>query len=289
MVREGYLSVNDFLKLDQAIADASARLQDVSESPRLDAELLLARALDVPRSYLFAHHDEEMDDGSRTRFQRSVASRVEGLPMAYITGYKEFWSMELLVSPSTLVPRPETELLVDLTLRQMPRDSTQHVLDLGTGSGAVAVALARERPLSQIVATDVSKDALRVARENARRLNLANIEFVLGDWVSPVANGQFDLVVSNPPYIAEGDPHMPRLKHEPRLALVSGKDGLDAIRKISATAASVVSPGGSILIEHGATQAAKVAEILSKDAWISVSSANDLAGRPRVTSAQSGE
>jgi len=288
MVREGYLSVNDFLKLDQAIADASERLRDVSESPRLDAELLLARALDVPRSYLFAHHDEEMDDGARMRFQKSIASRIEGLPMAYIIGHKEFWSMELLVSPSTLVPRPETELLVDLTLRQMPGDSTQRVLDLGTGSGTVAIALARERPLSQIVATDVSEDALRVARENARRLNLANIEFVLGDWISPVANRQFDLVVSNPPYIAEGDPHLSRLKHEPQLALVSGMDGLDAIRKISASAASVVGPGGSILIEHGATQAAKVAKILSIDAWVNISSANDLAGIPRVTSAQCG-
>ncbi len=170
MVREGILSLNEFLKIGSAIADASKRLQNVSESPRLDAELLLARALDVPRSYLFAHAEEEIDDSAKLRFQTSIERRVDGLPMAYITGEKEFWSMDLLVSPATLVPRPETELLVDLALRQMPRESTQRVLDLGTGSGTVALALARERPLSKIVATDISADAVVVARENARRM-----------------------------------------------------------------------------------------------------------------------
>ena len=210
MVREGILSLKDFLKIGSALADASKRLQNVSESPRLDAELLLARALDVPRSYLFAHAEEEMDDNARLRFQTSIEHRIDGLPMAYITGEKEFWSMDLLVSPATLVPRPETELLVDLALRQMPRESTQRVLDLGTGSGTVALALARERPLSKIIATDISEDAVLVARENARRLNLANIEFVIGDWVTPVAARRFDIVVSNPPYVSDDDPHLPQ-------------------------------------------------------------------------------
>lgn len=285
MVREGILSLNDFLKIGSALADACERLQNVSESPRLDAELLLARALDVARSYLFAHADEGMDDGAKLRFQASIESRVDGLPMAYITGEKEFWSMDLLVSPATLVPRPETELLVDLALRQMPRASTQRVLDLGTGSGTIAMALARERPLSNIVATDISADAVLVARENARRLKLPNIEFVIGDWVAPVAARRFDIVVSNPPYVAADDPHLRRLQFEPQLALLAGHDGLDAIRQISTTAANIMALGGPILIEHGATQAAQVAEILANDGWQKISNATDLAGLPRVTTA----
>jgi release factor glutamine methyltransferase len=289
MVREGILSLKDFLKIGSALAGASKRLKNVSESPRLDAEMLLARALDVPRSYLFAHAEEEMDDNARLRFQTSIERRIDGLPMAYITGEKEFWSMDLLVSPATLVPRPETELLVDLALRQMPRESTQRVLDLGTGSGTVALALARERPLSKIVATDISEDAVLVARENARRLNLANIEFVIGDWVTPVAARRFDIVVSNPPYVSDDDPHLPQLRFEPQLALLAGHDGLDAIRRISATTAIIVESGGPIMIEHGATQAEQVADVLSNDGWRSISNTKDLAGLPRVTTAYAPE
>jgi release factor glutamine methyltransferase len=289
MVREGILSLNDFLKIDTAITDAGSRLQNVSESPRLDAELLLARALDVPRSYLFAHAEEEMDDSAKLRFQTSIERRLDGLPMAYITGEKEFWSMDLLVSPATLVPRPETELLVDLALRQMPRGSTQQVLDLGTGSGTVALALAKERPLSKIVATDISEDAVRVAKENARRLNLPNIEFVIGDWVAPVAARRFDIVVSNPPYVADDDPHLPQLRFEPQLALLAGSDGLDAIRRISTTAATIVESGGPIMIEHGATQAGQVADVLNNDGWHNISNTQDMAGLPRVTTAYAPE
>ncbi len=277
--------MNEIVKIETALADAVERLTPVSDSPRLDAELLLARALDVPRSYLFAHPEDELDAAAIRRFWTSIENRTAGTPLAYITGEKEFWSMNLMVTRDTLVPRPETEILVDQVLLRIPRSEAMKVLDLGTGSGAIALAIAKERPVCDITATDFSAAALAIARENARQHGLPNIEFLLGDWLEPVAGQLFDIVATNPPYVPSADPDLERLKHEPLVALASGADGLDAIRRIAVDATSVIKRGGSLLIEHGDEQNAAVAEILQKAGWKDIGVTNDLAGIPRVTTA----
>lgn len=275
--------MNEFLEITTALADGAEQLRGISDSPRLDSELLLARALDVPRSYLFAHPDEILDPAAVERFCLSLERRSDGLPIAYIRGEKEFWSMTLIVTPDTLVPRPETELLVDQTLQRISKDGKLAILDLGTGCGAIALAIAKERPHCDITATDVSDAALAVARENANRLALVNIEFLCGDWTAPVAGRTFDIIASNPPYVPGADPDLERLMHEPQIALLSGEDGLDAIRRISVEAKSVLRIGGTLLIEHGDKQAGAIARILSADGWSEISHVNDLAGKPRVT------
>jgi release factor glutamine methyltransferase len=277
--------LNEFVKIEVALLDAVERLTAVSDSPRLDAELLLARALDVPRSYLFAHPEDELDAAASKRFAAVIENRAAGAPLAYITGEKEFWSMNLMVTRDTLVPRPETEILVEQALQRISRDEVARILDAGTGSGAIALAIAKERPLCEVVATDFSAAALAIAKENARQHSLPNIEFLLGDWLEPVAGQLFDVIATNPPYVPSADPDLERLKHEPRSALVSGADGLDAIRRIAVDAMSVIKPGGSLLIEHGDEQHAVVAEILADAGWTEIGVTQDLAGIPRVTNA----
>jgi len=245
-----------------------------------------AKALDVPRSYLFAHADEEMDPAAAKRFQSAVTRRADGTPLAYITGEKEFWSMTLMVSPATLVPRPETEILVEQALMRIPGTAQFRVLDLGTGSGAIALAIAKERPLCDVVATDSSADALGVARLNARENAIPNVEFIQGSWIEPVQQQSFDIIVSNPPYVASNDEAIENLRHEPLNALASGEDGLDAIRTIAAEAGAILRRGGSLLIEHGATQHDAVAEILLANGWTEIVLVKDLGGLPRVTMAK---
>lgn len=277
--------MNEFRRIDAALADATNKLNCVSDSPRLDAELLLARSLDVARSYLFAHPEDEMDAAATKRFASAIDKRTNGVPLAYITGEKEFWSMLLAVTPATLIPRPETELTVELGLALVPRREGCRILDLGTGSGAIALAIARERPLCDIVATDISQAALTTANENARRHNLANIEFIQGNWFEPLAGRKFDLIISNPPYVPAADPNLHRLRHEPLSALAAGDDGLDAIRNIAAVAAQYLVAGGSLLLEHGDQQHHLVADLLHDSGWSDICLTKDLAGKPRVTSA----
>lgn len=286
MVREGCNALNGYLRIDAAITGATQTLREASESPRLDAELLLARALDVPRSYLYAHAEEEMDPAAASRYASSIERRADGVPLAYITGEKEFWSMALMVSPATLVPRPETELLVSQALAKIAQDSSMRVVDLGTGCGAIALAIAKERPGCDVVATDISEEALAVARLNARQHAVPNVEFLQGSWTQPVRDQSFDIVVSNPPYVADDDSHLRRLRHEPRAALASGKDGLDAIRIIVSESVAILKPGGTLLIEHGATQHAAIHELLDMNGWTGIVLAKDLSGLPRVTMAQ---
>ena len=285
MLREGVCSLNEFPRIYEALAAAAERLRSASESPRLDAELLLARALDVPRSYLFAHPEDCLDAGAVKRFSAIIDRRADGLPLAYITGEKEFWSMTLHVSPDTLVPRPETETLVDRALLLLPRRAELSVLDLGTGSGAIALAIARERPLCRIVATDISTGAIAVAQENARRHGLPNIEFRTGDWTEPVKDQRFDMIASNPPYIASGDSHLDKLGYEPRSALEAGADGMRDIRKIAMSAGQVLVKDGTLLLEHGAGQSHLVRAELEKYGWSEIEAINDMAGLPRVTTA----
>jgi len=276
------------MRLDAAIADATERLSRVSESPRLDAEILLCRTIDMPRSYLFAHPEDELDELAIERFEALLTRRNGGEPMAYIMGTREFWSHELLVSPATLVPRPETELLVDLALREIPRKAEWQILDLGTGSGAIAIAIAGERKMCQVTAVDISEDAIAVARENIRALAPGNVELELGSWTEPVRDRRFNVIVSNPPYVRDNDDALLKLQHEPKGALAAGEDGLDAICVLTADCGAILEDDGVLLIEHGAEQPAAVAELLESHGWTDIRCHNDLAGLPRVTVARRG-
>jgi len=276
------------VRLDAAIADATKRLSQVSESARLDAEILLCQTIDMPRSYLFAHPEDELDELTEQRFANILERRIGGEPMAYITGVREFWSHELLVSPATLVPRPETELLVDLALREIPRKAEWQVLDLGTGSGAIAIAIAGERRMCQVTAVDISEDALAIARENVRALTLGNVALVHGSWTDPVQGRVFNVVVSNPPYVRSDDEALLRLQHEPQSALAAGEDGLDAIRILASDCGAILADNGMLLIEHGAEQPVAVADLLEDHGWTHICCHNDLAGLPRVTVARRG-
>jgi release factor glutamine methyltransferase len=276
------------MRLDAAIADAARRLSSITESARLDAEILLCQTIDTPRSYLFAHPEDELDDLSQNRFEVLVERRLQGEPMSYITGTREFWSHELLVSPATLVPRPETELLVELALREIPRTAEWQILDLGTGSGAIAICVAAERSLCTITATDVSADALGIARENVRQADLANVTCLLGDWTVPVENQQFNIILSNPPYVRDDDEALLTLRHEPLSALASGKDGLNDLRVLATDCGAILAPDGWLMMEHGADQKGDVADLLRAADWIDITCHNDLAGLPRVTVARRG-
>jgi len=274
------------LRLDAAITDAVERLAPSSDSARLDAEILLCQTIDMPRSYIFAHPEDELDDLTRNRFEALLQRRIDGEPMSYITGTKEFWSHELLVSPATLVPRPETELLVELALREIPRKAEWQILDLGTGSGAIAISIAAERLLCTVTATDVSPDALAIAAGNVRQAELANVICVPGAWTEPVAGQQFNVIVSNPPYVREDDEALQDLRHEPLSALASGADGLDDIRILATDCGGILAADGWLMMEHGADQQADVANILKAAGWVDITCHNDLAGKPRVTVAR---
>jgi release factor glutamine methyltransferase len=274
------------MRLDAAIADAVKRLTASSDSARLDAEILLCQTIDMPRSYLFAHPEDELDDLTRERFESLLARRFDGEPMSYITGVREFWSRELLVSPATLVPRPETELLVELALREVPREAEWRILDLGTGSGAIAISIAAERRLCEITATDASDEALAIAAENVRQADLGNVSCITGNWTEPVAAQRFDLIVSNPPYVRNDDEVLQNLRYEPLSALASGDDGLDDIRILARDCVAILADSGWLMLEHGADQQEDVASILEAEGWVDVACHNDLAGKPRVTVAR---
>lgn len=282
------MSVEDRYRIDALLGDAVERLAPVSDSARLDAEILLSRCIDMPRSYLFAHPEDVLDDAAFARFDTLVKRRLGGEPMAYIMGNKEFWSHELLVNAATLVPRPETELLVELALREIPRKANWQILDLGTGSGAIAIALAGERLLCEITATDLSQDALGIARENARQLSMGNISFAQGSWCEPVSNRKFQVIVSNPPYVRADDDALNRLRYEPLAALAAGDDGLDAIRVLAADCIDIIEDDGVLLIEHGAEQADAVAALLATHGWTEITNYKDFSGHPRVTAARRG-
>ena len=275
------------------LADGTRRLEkellarDSGATPALDAEVLLAYALGVSRTRLRSHPEEIPVADAVARVMALIERRAAGEPVAYIIGRKGFWSFELNVSPAVLVPRPETELLVERTLALHPGTEAD-VADLGTGSGAIALALASARPQWRVVATDLSTEALAVARANAAALGLTRVEMVQGDWLTCLHGRAFHLLVSNPPYVAADDPalHQPELMREPRLALVAADDGLAALLAIIRAAPGHLEPGGWLLLEHGATQAAAVAGALVARGFAQVRSHRDLAGRERMTEGQ---
>jgi len=255
---------------------------------RREAELLLQHALRVDRAWLFAHAGDEVDEVLAGQFRCYVSRRAEGEPIAYITGRREFFSLDLVVTPDVLIPRAETELLVELALERIPRDTEPRIADLGTGSGAIALALAHERPRARVLATDASDAALAVARGNAQRLALANVEFALGEWCAALGEREFDLIASNPPYIARGDAHLEQgdLRFEPALALSSGSDGLDAIRTITRDARRHLARGGWLLFEHGHDQGAAVRDIFTAHGYIDAATWRDMEARDRVSGAR---
>ncbi len=273
------------MTLGTAIRDAARLLSAHTEAARLEAEILLAEILQRPRSYLFAWPERVLSPAEDAAYAALLVRRIAGEPVAYLTGTREFWSLALEVSPAVLIPRPETELLVELALEYCRPDVPARIADLGTGSGAIAVALAHAAPSWQIVATDRSAAALAIAEGNAQRLGLGNIRFRSGDWCAALPAGEFDLIVSNPPYLAADDPHLQRdgLPFEPQSALVAGADGLDDLRRICADARTHLTRGGWLLLEHGYTQAPAVQAMLTAGGYIEVASRRDWAGQPRAT------
>jgi release factor glutamine methyltransferase len=253
---------------------------------RVDAQMLLLHGLLRPlhdRAWLLAHDGDTLTTAQETAWQNALQRRLQGEPVAYITGRKDFFGLTLNVDSRVLDPRPDTEILVEWALELLPAGQRSRVLDLGTGSGAVALALQHQRPTAQMTAVDASADALAVAIANAARLNLP-VQCVLSDWMDAVP-GPFELIVSNPPYVAEGDQHLAALTHEPLSALTSGTDGLDDIRQIIAQAPSRLAPGGWLLLEHGWDQAAPVQALLREAGFVQVQSRRDLSGIERCTGA----
>lgn len=251
---------------------------------RIDAQLLHLHALGRDphdRAWLLAHDTDTLPAAVAEQLEVGLQRRVAGEPIAYITGFKAFFGLNLQVDARVLDPRPDTETLVEWALERLPPDTPQRVLDLGTGSGAVALALQHERPTCQVTAVDASADALAVASANAQRLGLP-VQCVLSHWMDAVP-GPFELIVSNPPYVADGDPHLAALTHEPLSALTSGTDGLDDIRQIIAQAPSRLTPGGWLLLEHGWDQAQAVQALLRQAEFEQVQSRQDLAGVDRCT------
>jgi release factor glutamine methyltransferase len=273
-------------EVSRLIDEGIARLQRVTDQPRHEAEILLAAALGRTRAWIMAHPQERILDCEATdRYEAHVTRRSHGEPVAYVLGEKEFWSLPLEVTPDVLIPRPETELVVELALTHLPRDQEARVLDLAAGSGAIALALARELPRATVVGTDTSAAAIALARRNAQRLGLANVLFRMGSWFDPVADERFDLIASNPPYIAATDDRVePAVRRfEPHGALFAGKDGLEALRVIAGAAGRHLSPGGWLVVEHGDRQGLAVRELLSAAGFADVTTHQDLAGLDRCT------
>lgn len=253
-----------------------------------DADLLLAHTLGRSRGWLFAHRDDAVASADAQRFEALIARAARGEPVAHLTGTRGFWSLDLAVTADVLVPRPETELLVQWALDALVDVRTPRIADLGTGSGAIALALAHERRDSRVVAVDASAAALEIARANAVRVGIGHVEFRLGHWCAPLAGDVFDLIASNPPYIRAGDPHLSQgaLPYEPAMALASGIDGLDAIREIAACAGAHLVDGGWLGLEHGRDQGVDVRAVLAAHGWRDIATHVDLQARDRITVAR---
>jgi release factor glutamine methyltransferase len=267
------------------LAEGARALTATADNARLEAQLLLAQVLAVSRAQLHTHPQASADAAQAARYRGLIERRAAGEPLAYLTGRREFWSLELAVTPAVLIPRPETELLVERALVLGPPGEAR-AADLGTGSGAIALALARERPRWRIVATDLSVPALAVARANGAALGLSGIEFLAGSWFAPLAGARFDLLLSNPPYVGADDPALsdPALACEPALALTPpGGDALAALRILARGAAAHLLPGGWLLLEHGATQGPQVRAELVAAGFAHVRSHRDLSGHERMT------
>jgi len=254
-----------------------------SPSADLDAGLLLAHVLGCSRTALAAAPERELSAAQQETLGALATRRCDGEPIAYLTGRRAFWTLDLEVTPDVLVPRPETELLVETALAGVQAISKPDVLDLGTGSGAIALAIASERPDASVTAVDESPAALAVARRNAQRIQIGNVRFLHGSWYEPAGSYRFHAIVANPPYVADDDPLLAALAHEPRSALAAGPQGLDALATICAGALPHLVRGGMLIVEHGASQGAAVRAMMSEAGLGAVATLSDLAGLPRST------
>ena len=274
------------MNIKNIMSDLSVKLSKVSSSPELDSEILLMKALRVSRAYLYTYNEKVIPDSKKKLLEELVNRRMNKEPIAYILGKKEFWSRDFYINRHTLIPRPESEMLVELIIQANARKKISSILELGTGSGCISVSLAKELSHSQIVSTDICAKALEVANKNAQHYGVNNISFIKSDWFNKLDNQKFDCIVSNPPYIREDDPYLGELTFEPSKALVSGDDGLDAIEIISSNAAEYLSPEGKIFIEHGKDQKKEIQKIFELNNWRDIICHRDFGGLPRITTAK---
>lgn len=277
------------MEIRQALADATRALNQHSDSARLDAELLLAYCLQKTRTYLFTWPEKNLTVAQDQCFQALLTQRLTGHPIAHLVGKREFWGLDLEVTPDTLIPRPDTELLVDVALQHINEQAHGSLIDLGTGTGAVALAIASERPKLHITATDIHARTLAVAQRNAERHHCNNVRFIQSDWFQALpATARFDMIVSNPPYIASDDPHLQQgdVRFEPERALTSGTDGLDDIRHLIRNAKNHLKTGGWLFVEHGYDQGTTVTDLLRHAHYTHVHCYQDLAGNDRVSGGQ---
>lgn len=276
-------SILDILQSD--VPNLNTTLDLGAATARIEVQSLLQQVLAAPRSHLLAHPEQVLTAAQQAAYDGLLQRRLRGEPVAYILGEREFFGLNLKVTPATLIPRPDTELLVELALQRIPAHGRFRVLDLGTGSGAIALSIAHARPEAQVTAVDASAAALAVARENALRLGIRNVDMVRSDWFAALEGRRYGLIVSNPPYVAAGDEHLVQgdLRFEPASALVSGADGLDDIRRIVDQAGRFLEDASWLLLEHGYDQAGAVRALLEQHSFIEVFSATDMAGIERVS------
>mgnify|MGYP001076049615 CR=1 FL=1 len=271
----------------QALNEVAKRLAN-HDSARLDAEVLLGHVLGRSRAHLYTWPEQALTDDEAERFDVLISRRAAGEPVAHLTGHREFWDLELRVTPDTLIPRPETELLVEAALDRIPTDADWNLADLGTGSGAIALALAGERPKCSLVAVEKSAPALAVARTNAVRAGLANVRWLAGSWFEPLGTARFQVIVSNPPYVREGDPHLIEgdVRFEPHSALTSGSDGLDAVRQLVFGAPPYLEAAGWLLMEHGFDQGDAVRRLFHDAGYVNIFTKRDLGELERISGGQ---
>jgi release factor glutamine methyltransferase len=275
------------ITIAKALKDAAERFLD-SPTPGLDAEILLEHVMHQTKAYLYANPDKLLTSARHQQFIKLVEKRAQGIPIAYLTRHQGFWDLDLIVTRDVLIPRPETEILVEIALQLKSCEKSCVIADLGTGNGAIALALAHECPKWQLIAMDNSVSTISVAKLNADHLKIKNINFILGDFCESLPDEKFDLIICNPPYIAEDDPHLMQgdVRFEPRSALVAGRDGLDIIRKIAAISLPYLKSGGYLLLEHGCDQAEQVRKILIEHGYQDPVTKPDLAGHPRASYAR---
>lgn len=276
------------ITIRQVLLEAQQKLALISSDAneaRLEAQLLLQTALNVDRAWLISHENDALEANIHAVFQASLLRRLQGEPIAYILGYREFFGLELIVTPATLIPRPDTETLVETALAKIPETKHCSILDLGTGTGAIALAIAKHRPHANVVTVDSSLAALKVAKNNAERLQITNVQFLTSNWFDALEHQKFDVIVSNPPYIEQDDAHLKQgdLRFEPLNALASGIDGLDDIRQIIANCLIYLKPQGWLMLEHGYNQAEAVADLMADVGLVDITTIQDLGGNDRVT------